>query len=118
MSETVLAEQLTLEEGLRLAEEGMAAADLHADRTWRRKVDEAIVSLCRLVPHVEFTAVDVRRIAGDPPEGTHPNALGARFRYWSKRGLIRKLGTIPSPRPELHAHEIGIWIVSDLAAAS
>lgn len=108
----MLAEQLSLEEGLRLAEEGMAAADLHADPDWRHDVDRAIAALCRIGD--EFSAIDVRRIVGDPPEGTHPNALGARFRYWSKRGLITKLGTIPSTRKELHAHEIGLWIVSDL----
>ena len=103
----------TLQAGEQLREVGMALADEAAAAAWKERVDAAISSLARrqgLDGPLPFTAEDVRLLAGDPPEGTSPNAMGARFMAAARRGQIRKVGYRNGVRPSLHAHPIAIWV--------
>ena len=102
----VIADQLEL--GQALAEQGMATADLNADRAWRSRVDDAIALLAAGAG--DFTAEDVRALAGDPPAGTSPNAMGALLHAAARRRWIRRIGYRPARRPSLHAHPIAVWI--------
>lgn len=92
-------------------EAGMQLAAGAADPDWRRAVDDAIVRLASTRDDagelVRFTAEDIRRIAGDPPD--HPNAMGARFYIAARRGVIRRVAYRKSKRASLHAHPIAVW---------
>lgn len=99
----MIGEQATLGDALK--EQGMAAADGAADLVWRAAVDDAILTLA--VTGGEFTAEDVRAIAGDPPD--HPNALGARFSSAAKRGEIVRVGFRIATRASRHSHPIAVW---------
>lgn len=96
-------EQLELGQALR--DQGIARVDAAEDPAWRAAADVAIAELA--ASGEEFTAEDVRRIAGDP---THPNAMGARFRAAAQAGIIRRVGYRASSRVQLHAHPIAVWV--------
>jgi hypothetical protein len=103
----------TLADGEQLREVGMASADAAAAEAWKLRVEDAIAECARrtgLDGPLPFTAEDVRPLAGDPPEGTSPNAMGARFMAAARRGQIRKVGYRNGARPSLHAHPIAIWV--------
>jgi hypothetical protein len=91
--------------GAQLALEGMTLADGAASEEWKDRWDRAIAALARTGE--EFTADDVRRIAGPPLD--HPNAAGARFHAAARRGLIERTGYRKSARQILHAHPIAVW---------
>src|SRR6478672_12122711 len=56
-----------------LRDAGCAAALNHTSQEWRKAADNAIAELAMSVQ--DFTAEDVRVLAGDPPH--HPNAMGS-----------------------------------------
>lgn len=39
----------------------------------------------------------------------HPNLVGAAFRTACSRGMIRRVGTVKSSRPEAHGREIPVY---------
>ena len=90
--------------GWELAVSGMALADEHEDETWKHNADRAIHSLA--AAGSEFTAEEVRAIAGSP---SRPNAFGARFCAASRRGEIVRVGYRQANRPSRHCHPIAIW---------
>jgi hypothetical protein len=90
--------------GWPLAIAGMAQADAAEHQAWKTKADAAIDRLAK--SGKEFTAEDVRAIAGDP---RRPNAFGARIRAAWKAGTIVKCGYRASQRASLHAHPIAVW---------
>ena len=92
--------------GQQLALLGMAQADAAAAPEWKERWDKAIVLLA--IGGEEFTADDVREIAGAPDD--HPNAAGARFQSAARKGLIRHAGYRKSSREVLHAHPIAVWV--------
>lgn len=92
-------------EGERRKAEGMERADAaEGDSEWKRSADAAIRELA--LTELEFTAEDVRAIAGSP---TRPNAFGSRFLAAARAGLIVKTGYRNSLRPSLHSHPVAVW---------
>ncbi len=102
-------EQLTL--GGALKELGMLRAKDAADPDWRSAAEAAIAALAAARNAdgelVEFTAEDVRRLVGDPPD--HANAMGALFNTAARRRLIVRVGYRKAGRPSLHRHPIAVW---------
>jgi hypothetical protein len=94
------------ESGQQLALTGMVLADAAASAEWKERWDKAIALLA--ISGQEFTADDVRDIAGPP--GDHVNAAGPRFRSAALAGLIRSVGFRKSTRPALRAHHIMVWV--------
>ena len=91
--------------GWALAEAGIAKADAAEANEWKAKADFAIEQLA--ASGQEFTAENVRLVAGDP---SRPNAFGARFLAAKRAGLIRHVGYKNATRPSRHTHPIKIWI--------
>lgn len=56
-----------------------------------------------------FTADDVNALTGDSPTGSR-GAAGARFAYAARRGVIQRVGYVPSKRPSVHAHPVSLWM--------
>lgn len=108
---TTLPQQLTIGEAYKVL--GMARADEAADPDWKARVDAAIEQLASAGER--FTAEDIRRIAGDPPD--HPNAMGAHFNAAARRGLIEKVAYRKARRASLHSHPIAVWIGTAKAQA-
>lgn len=90
--------------GEQLALLGQEAA-WDAASTWKDDWERAIRRLA--TSGIEFTADDVRRLAGPPTD--HPNAAGGIFGRLSHEGLITLVGYEKSPRPSLHSHRVGVW---------
>lgn len=104
----MIAEQLDLVEAIRRREQGMAAVEAHSDAEYRYRLIGAIEVLA--ASGREFTADEARRIAGDPPETTHPNIAGALFNAAAKTGIIRMVGYGTSERPRGHGNTVRIWV--------
>jgi D-arabinose 1-dehydrogenase-like Zn-dependent alcohol dehydrogenase len=90
--------------GWPLAVAGMAQADAAEHEAWKTKADAAIDQLAK--SGKDFTAEDVRAIAGDP---SRPNAFGARIQAAKRDGTIVRVGYRASQRASLHAHPIAVW---------
>ena len=95
---------LELAEGRRRRDEGIGEVDLAEGTIWKSKADAAIQFLTET--GCDFTADDVRSMAGDP---RHPNAMGARLLKASKGGLIKCVGIGQSTRAEAQARAVRIW---------
>lgn len=91
--------------GERRKAEGMALADAAEPGFWKDRADAAIKALA--AEQREFTAEDVRKLAGDP---THANAMGARFSAAAKAGIITYVKHRKSTRPSLHACKVAVWV--------
>lgn len=100
--------QLDLEAALAAKEAGQAQADANADILWREGVDRAIRRLA--ASGRTFTADDVRAVAGDPPPGFSPNAMGSAFTRASKAGVIRMVGFTTSSRVIGHGNTVRSWV--------
>ena len=92
--------------GMELRDAGVESVTEHAPGEWRSAADRVIVQLANA--REPFTAEDVRRVVGDPPN--HPNAMGARFLEAARAGLIRQVGRVQPARPSRHASTFGAWI--------
>lgn len=92
-------------EGERRKQVGMERADAAEGSRWKEAADAAIAQLA--ASGQEFTAEDVREVAGDPE---HFNAMGARFGAAAQAGLIRYVRHAPSSRPTLHRCAIRVWV--------
>lgn len=88
------------------ANRGMAQAEANADADWRRRVEAAIGQLAR---QGRFISDDVRKLAGDPPEGTHPNAMGALVNAARAAGRIEAVGFGKSARVKGHSNRVIVW---------
>lgn len=95
-----------LELGRALRDDGMATADAGQPEDWRAAVDRRIAELADTGR--PFTADDVSTEVGDSPTGSR-GAMGARFHHASRRGVIRRVGYVPSGRPSVRAHPVGQW---------
>ncbi len=104
----MIGEQLDLVAAIKARDAGLAKADAGMDVLWREGIDRAIARLAR--QGCEFTADQVRAIAGDPPPGFSPNAMGARFSAAAKAGIIRSLGYTHSTRVIGHANVVRLWV--------
>lgn len=81
-----------------LRDTGTAMADAAERPDWKHRADEAISTLA--ATGREFTAEDVRQLAGDP---LHPNAMGARFLTAARSGVIECVGFTTGTRVPSHA---------------
>lgn len=97
-------EQLVLGEELR--DEGIARADAAQPDEWKTAVDRQIARLA--ATGRPFTADDVSTVVGDSPTGSQ-GAMGARFMAASRRGVIQRIGYVPSGRASVHAHPVAQW---------
>lgn len=89
-----------------LRDEGMARADAAQPQEWRGLVDAVIETLA--ATGEPFTADDVSALTGDSPTGSR-GAMGARVQYAARRGVIVRVGYVPSKRPSVHAHPVTLW---------
>jgi hypothetical protein len=86
---------------------GIASAVSHVPQWYRDKFIRAIESFRRY--HL-FTVEDVRKIVGDPPEGTHYNCMGGLMRTAAAAKLIvRTTERRKAKRVSLHASELSVW---------
>jgi hypothetical protein len=92
--------------GEQLAIAGMTLADQAASTDWKDRWNAAIAQLASV--GVEFTADDVRELAGEPTD--HPNAIGARFHAAARAGLIKRAGYRKSQRTARHANTVAVWV--------
>jgi hypothetical protein len=90
--------------GWHLAKEGMARADDAESDAWKGRADNALERLAS-TGH-EFTAEDLRKLAGSP---IHQNAIGARFRAAALAKVIERVGYRLATRPSRHSHPIAVW---------
>ena len=56
-----------------------------------------------------FSADDLRRLLEDGPQPDSMNAYGGLFLTWKARGLIRKVGYMPSRQRKRNGGAIGQW---------
>lgn len=101
--------------GEQLRDAGMAKADAAQPEAWRASVDAVIDTLA--ASGQPFTADDVSALTGDSPTGSR-GAAGARFQYAARRGVIRRVGYVPSRRPSVHAHPVALWVGADAQAVA
>jgi hypothetical protein len=94
--------------------QGQAIADASQPLAWKNNVDTVIAMLARTGK--PFTSDDVSAITGDSPTGSQ-GAMGARFSYAAKRGVIRRCGYTPSRRAAVHMHPVSMWIGAQAVAA-
>jgi hypothetical protein len=64
----------------------------------------------------QATADDVRD-ALDLPEGIDPVCLGAVPIALARAGIVRRVGYVPTCRPDAHARPVSLWALADRAAA-
>lgn len=90
-----------------LKAQGQQRADAAQPEEWRAAVDIRIEALA--ASGDPFTSDDVSRSTGDSPTGS-PGAMGARFSAAVKRGVIRRVGYVPSRRVSVHGHPVALWV--------
>ena len=95
-----MTQQLTLDEGLRLRDAGIAS--LERRHRWIDDARDAAEAVCRLLGWV--TSDEVHAEMDDPPP--HPNCWGAVFH--SKR-FVATGQWHKSQRPQAHARWIQVW---------
>lgn len=91
-----------------LKRSGMESVARHTPEWYR----EAFKSAVERFPRGKtFTVEDVREIVGDPPEGTHYNAMGPLMRMIGSKKLAKKTGfNAKAKRPHMNATEIALWV--------
>jgi hypothetical protein len=94
-----------LQTAIELRDSGMALADQAEPSEWKQRADHAIEKLAWNAG--QFTAEDVRRLAGDP---THPAAVGPRFQAAVRAGLIRCVGYTTGERPLSRARMLRVYV--------
>ena len=61
--------------------------------------------------------IDEVRAAVELPPGVNPTCFGAVFRPLARAGIIRRVGTAKSVRPETHARPVDVWELVNTEAA-
>ena len=87
-----------VQEGRRLAEEGMTSAWVATPEEWRADAWDIVCDLCRTGE--PFNADEIKARLGDPPR---PGAVGALFSKARKRGMIEVVGMRPMAGKRAHA---------------
>lgn len=92
-------------------QESIDQADEHADENWKKRFDDAIVSVARR--KAELTSDDVlahlEKLA-DPPSTHNLSAIGAAMLRAMKNGIIESTGrTQRSERIEKHGNRQNVW---------
>lgn len=97
-----------VKEGRALRDRGIKQADDSVHERWKAAfLGEAY----RLVyAGRDFTSEDIIAVAGMPPDGTSPSAVGALIRGLVNKNAIRPTGGIrQSKRPSSHAAMLRVW---------
>lgn len=94
--------QLTIADAL--AQEGIQRATEASDPDAITAVD-ALIAKCAKTGE-PFSANTIR---DQLPEGIRPGAIGGRFQYAARRGLIRPVGYVASTDPKTHSHPVRVW---------
>lgn len=95
-------DQLTIADAL--AQEGMARATEASD-------PDAITQLDALIARHAKTGepFSANSIRDQLPEGIRPAAIGGRFQYAARRGLIKPVGYVASTDARTHGHPVRVW---------
>lgn len=101
------AEQLSLDAAFRAREDGQERAIEHAESDYRVALWKAIEDLAS--SNREFTADDIRAIAGPVPAGYHYNVIGAVVEAARRSCLIRCVGYARSRSVVGHGNRIAVW---------
>lgn len=109
MSLQTLIEQARKQEptGEQLKQEGMNRVITNSPDEYKQAFSEAIAA--RASTGTPFTAEDVTEICGYPPQGSHPNLVGALVSKAAKELGLTRLGYITSRRKRSHAAVIALW---------
>ena len=98
--------QLDIYGAIALAESGMAKADATQPLGWKVAVDHTIRQLA--ATGRPFTSDAVVKVTGDSPTGSQ-GALGARFRYAARAGVIVRCGYAASARVQGRGRAVALW---------
>lgn len=107
-ADSVHADQLSLddlERARRRRDHGQEVATWSTDIAWKEAADRVIRELA--AAGEPFTAEELRAIVG-PPFGS-PNALGPRFMAAARAGIIARVGSRQSTRPEAAGRWLAVW---------
>ena len=91
--------------GKQLRDIGAAQVSDNTSMEWIVTCDGIIMAMA--ASGVDFTAEDVRSMAGDPPH--HANAMGARFLAAAKSKIIVRIGYANAKRAKRHASVIAVY---------
>lgn len=95
-------DQLTIADAL--AQDGIQRATEASDPDAITAVDALIARYA--ATGRPFSSNDLR---DQLPEGIRPGAIGGRYSYAAKRGLIRPVGYVASTDPKTHSHPVRVW---------
>jgi hypothetical protein len=101
-----LLDPLSLAEGERRRDEGIAKVNGNADEEWAEAFERRGVMLLA-AGRDRITSEDIIAGIGLPPG--HRNAIGAAMRGFAVRHNLRNIGTIKSARIARHAGRITVW---------
>ena len=87
-----------------LRDRGVARVSENTPSDWVSRFDGVILTMAS--SGSEFSAEDVRLLAGDPP---HPNAIGGRFLAAVRRGWITRVGYKNATRNASHARALAVY---------
>jgi hypothetical protein len=85
--------------------------------TRRALIRRASRALLDLLLQTGTATADQLRELVPLPEGVNPKVFGAVFAGLAEKNLIRQFGFEPSRRPEAHRRPVGVWQLTDRAAA-
>ena len=92
------------------AQEGMSAAEKHANIVWKAMVRHSIYRLALAQSHVTSDDVRIWMTTYHPEIQTHnKSALGPLLVAAAKRGWIQNVDTMRSEIPVTHGKHITIW---------
>lgn len=101
-----LFDPISLEEGERRRDVGMARAWYATPDAWAAGFERALVALLKS-GRTRVTSEDIVQRIGLPPG--HPNAVGAVMRACAVRHNLRNVGTVKASRVARHAGRITVW---------
>jgi hypothetical protein len=101
-------EQLDIFTAMQRREAGQGLVIEHSDTLYRERLTAAIKALA--AGDDSFCSDDVRRLAGDPPDGDSPNLVGALINHALRSGLIHTIGWTRSARVVGHANLVGLYV--------
>lgn len=101
-------EQLDILEAIRRREAGQDLVIEHADTDYRARLIASIKVLA--ASGATWCSDDLRRMAGDPPEGQSRNLVGALINHALRAGLIHTIGYTRSARVVGHGNLVGRYV--------
>ena len=91
-----------------LKRSGMESVERHTPDWYRDAFAAAVEKFPR---GKTFTVEDVREIVGDPPKGTHYNAMGPLMSMLARRKLAKTTGYfVNAKRVSMNATKLACWV--------